>query len=205
MLANHTSIRHLFSKCLGQYEKLRKKQAFLDNYRKFPMFAVSSWKYSVRPIFSFKYFNKEKYNISIQINHLIFLSSNISDLYLKTIFCLIKRPQSLYNPQLKKKNFLTGMKFKDYPLFLNLQSDFWLSPSFHLVFFFILLGQSWKLIWDRGRYCLMTTYEIWKTHPKLVKLLKRKKVKTVPCQTVYHSSAWQTCMGCTQINPTQSD
>ncbi|KAG8084767.1 hypothetical protein GUJ93_ZPchr0010g8530 [Zizania palustris] len=38
MLANHTSIRHLFSKCLGQYEKLRKKQAFLDNYRKFPMF-----------------------------------------------------------------------------------------------------------------------------------------------------------------------
>ncbi|URE16172.1 hypothetical protein MUK42_30658 [Musa troglodytarum] len=39
MLANHTSIRHLFSKCLGQYEKLRKKQAFLDNYRKFPMFA----------------------------------------------------------------------------------------------------------------------------------------------------------------------
>ncbi|MQL75853.1 hypothetical protein Taro_008249 [Colocasia esculenta] len=39
MLANHTSIRHLFSKCLSQYEKLRKKQAFLDNYRKFPMFA----------------------------------------------------------------------------------------------------------------------------------------------------------------------
>lgn len=108
MLANHTSIRHLFSKCLGQYEKLRKKQAFLDNYRKFPMFAVSSWKYSVRPIFSFKYFNKEKYNISIQINHLIFLSSNISDLYLKTIFCLIKWPQSLYNPQLKKKTFLQG-------------------------------------------------------------------------------------------------
>ncbi|KAJ0979849.1 hypothetical protein J5N97_015323 [Dioscorea zingiberensis] len=39
MLANHTSIRHLFSKTLSQYEKLRKKQAFLDNYRKFPMFA----------------------------------------------------------------------------------------------------------------------------------------------------------------------
>ncbi|VVB07290.1 unnamed protein product [Arabis nemorensis] len=38
MLANHTSIRHLFSKCLSQYDKLRKKQAFLDNYRKFPMF-----------------------------------------------------------------------------------------------------------------------------------------------------------------------
>ncbi|KAI5062561.1 hypothetical protein GOP47_0023100 [Adiantum capillus-veneris] len=39
MLASHTSIRHLFSKCINQYEKLRKKQAFLDNYRKFPMFA----------------------------------------------------------------------------------------------------------------------------------------------------------------------
>ncbi|XP_039129762.1 tubulin gamma-2 chain [Dioscorea cayenensis subsp. rotundata] len=39
MLANHTSIRHLFSRCLSQYEKLRKKQAFLDNYRKFPVFA----------------------------------------------------------------------------------------------------------------------------------------------------------------------
>jgi len=39
MLASHTSIRHLFSKCLSQYDKLRKKQAFLDNYRKFPMFA----------------------------------------------------------------------------------------------------------------------------------------------------------------------
>ena len=45
MLASHTSIRHLFSKCLSQYEKLRKKQAFLDNYRKFPMFAVSCHHY----------------------------------------------------------------------------------------------------------------------------------------------------------------
>ncbi|AQK64063.1 Tubulin gamma-2 chain [Zea mays] len=43
MLANHTSIRHLFGKCLGQYEKLRKKQTFLDNYRKFPMFAVRTF------------------------------------------------------------------------------------------------------------------------------------------------------------------
>lgn len=41
MLASHTSIRHLFSKTLSQYEKLRKKQAFIDAYRKFPMFAVS--------------------------------------------------------------------------------------------------------------------------------------------------------------------
>lgn len=41
MLASHTSIRHLFSRGVSQYEKLMKKQAFLDNYRKFSMFAVS--------------------------------------------------------------------------------------------------------------------------------------------------------------------
>ncbi|GAQ89238.1 Gamma tubulin [Klebsormidium nitens] len=39
MLASHTSIRHLFSRGVSQYEKLMKKQAFLDNYRKFSMFA----------------------------------------------------------------------------------------------------------------------------------------------------------------------
>ncbi|XP_071902043.1 tubulin gamma-1 chain isoform X3 [Coffea arabica] len=39
MLASHTGIRHLFAKCLSQYEKLRKRQAFLDNYRNHPMFA----------------------------------------------------------------------------------------------------------------------------------------------------------------------
>ncbi|KAK3005369.1 hypothetical protein RJ639_015472, partial [Escallonia herrerae] len=38
MLASHTGIRHLFSKCLSQYAMLRKRQAFLDNYRGFPMF-----------------------------------------------------------------------------------------------------------------------------------------------------------------------
>lgn len=42
MLASHTGIRHLFSKCLTQYDKLRKRQAFLDNYRNHPTFAVSS-------------------------------------------------------------------------------------------------------------------------------------------------------------------
>lgn len=42
MLASHTGIRHLFSKCLSQYDKLRKRQAFLDNYRNHPTFAVSS-------------------------------------------------------------------------------------------------------------------------------------------------------------------
>jgi tubulin gamma len=39
MLANHTSIRHLFSRCLNQYDKLMRRRAFLDNYEKHPMFA----------------------------------------------------------------------------------------------------------------------------------------------------------------------
>ncbi|KAK3237265.1 Tubulin gamma-1 chain [Cymbomonas tetramitiformis] len=38
MLANHTSIRHLFSRTLNQYDKLMKRKAFLDNYEKFSMF-----------------------------------------------------------------------------------------------------------------------------------------------------------------------
>ena len=41
MLANHTSIRHLFSRCASQYEKLRRKNAFLDQYRQFATFKVS--------------------------------------------------------------------------------------------------------------------------------------------------------------------
>ncbi len=39
MLANHTSIRHLFSKCLNQFDRLMRRRAFLDNYEKHPMFA----------------------------------------------------------------------------------------------------------------------------------------------------------------------
>ena len=39
MLANHTSIRDLFHRIASQYDKLRKRDAFLDNYRKVPMFA----------------------------------------------------------------------------------------------------------------------------------------------------------------------
>ena len=39
MLANHTSIRDLFSRILKQYDQLRKRDAFLDNYRKIDMFA----------------------------------------------------------------------------------------------------------------------------------------------------------------------
>merc|ERR1712228_555305 len=39
MLANHTSIRDLFYRIAQQYDKLRKRDAFLDNYRKVEMFA----------------------------------------------------------------------------------------------------------------------------------------------------------------------
>ena len=39
MLANHTSIRDLFHRIASQYDKLRKRDAFLDNYRKVDMFA----------------------------------------------------------------------------------------------------------------------------------------------------------------------
>ena len=39
MLANHTSIRHLFSRCLNQYDRLMRRRAFLDNYEKHTMFA----------------------------------------------------------------------------------------------------------------------------------------------------------------------
>ena len=38
MMANHTSIRHLFSKTVVQYEKLMRRKAFLDNYEKHAMF-----------------------------------------------------------------------------------------------------------------------------------------------------------------------
>lgn len=37
MLANHTSIRHLFNHCLSQYDKLMKRKAFLDNYKVSPL------------------------------------------------------------------------------------------------------------------------------------------------------------------------
>lgn len=38
MLANHTSIRHLFTRCLTQYDKLMRRRAFLDNYEQHGMF-----------------------------------------------------------------------------------------------------------------------------------------------------------------------
>ena len=33
MLANHTSMRHLFGRTLGQFDKLFKRSAFVDNYK----------------------------------------------------------------------------------------------------------------------------------------------------------------------------
>lgn len=39
MLANHTGIATLFKKIVGQYDKLRKRNAFIDQYRKFGPFS----------------------------------------------------------------------------------------------------------------------------------------------------------------------
>ncbi len=41
MLANHTSMAELFERLLRQYDKIRKRNAFLDSYRKEPMFQES--------------------------------------------------------------------------------------------------------------------------------------------------------------------
>lgn len=41
MLANHTSMAELFDRLLHQYDRIRKRNAFLDNYRKEPIFADS--------------------------------------------------------------------------------------------------------------------------------------------------------------------
>lgn len=38
MMANHTGISALFSRALAQYDKLRKRNAFLDNFRRESMF-----------------------------------------------------------------------------------------------------------------------------------------------------------------------
>ena len=38
MLANHTSMADLFDRLLNQYDKIRRRNAFLDNYRREPMF-----------------------------------------------------------------------------------------------------------------------------------------------------------------------
>ena len=38
MLANHTSMAELFDRLLSQYDRIRRRNAFLDNYRREPMF-----------------------------------------------------------------------------------------------------------------------------------------------------------------------
>jgi len=38
MLANHTSVRHWFARCLEQYDKLSRRKAFLEQYERFDMF-----------------------------------------------------------------------------------------------------------------------------------------------------------------------
>lgn len=37
-MANHTSIHSLFDRVVKQYDKLRKRNAFVDNYKKEAMF-----------------------------------------------------------------------------------------------------------------------------------------------------------------------
>jgi len=41
MVANHTAICQLFDRCIKQYDKLRSRNAFIENYRQEPMFADS--------------------------------------------------------------------------------------------------------------------------------------------------------------------
>merc|ERR1719436_631366 len=41
MMANHTAICQLFDRCVKQYEKLRSRNAFLENYRQEPIFSDS--------------------------------------------------------------------------------------------------------------------------------------------------------------------
>jgi hypothetical protein len=38
MLANHTSIRHLFNRTLSQFDKMYKKKALVHNYQGYPLF-----------------------------------------------------------------------------------------------------------------------------------------------------------------------
>jgi tubulin gamma len=41
MLANHTSMAELFDRLLQQYDTIRKRNAFMDVYKREPMFADS--------------------------------------------------------------------------------------------------------------------------------------------------------------------
>jgi hypothetical protein len=39
MLANHTCMSQLFARSVAQFDRIRKRNAFIDNYRKEPIFA----------------------------------------------------------------------------------------------------------------------------------------------------------------------
>jgi tubulin gamma len=39
MIANHTSMAELFRRTVSQYDKLRKRNAFLEQYRREPIFS----------------------------------------------------------------------------------------------------------------------------------------------------------------------
>ena len=39
MLANHTSVATLFKRIVSQYDKMRKRNAYLESYKKEPAFA----------------------------------------------------------------------------------------------------------------------------------------------------------------------
>ena len=42
MVANHTSVRHLFQRCIAQFDKLIKRKAFIDNYKaRSPAFTIT--------------------------------------------------------------------------------------------------------------------------------------------------------------------
>merc|ERR1711879_533317 len=41
MMANHTAICQLFDRCVKQYDKLRSRNALLENYRQEPLFSDS--------------------------------------------------------------------------------------------------------------------------------------------------------------------
>ena len=49
MRSRACSIRHLFQRCLTQYDKLMRRKAFLDNYEQHSMFKVRSCGLSVCP------------------------------------------------------------------------------------------------------------------------------------------------------------
>ena len=41
MLANHTSVRHLFNRCISQFDRLMKRKAFMENYKVRPVCPAS--------------------------------------------------------------------------------------------------------------------------------------------------------------------